>query len=47
MKPFVNWIWLGCVMMAVGGFIAIGDRRYRRRLATRQAGATVARGQPA
>ncbi len=35
-KPFINWIWLGCVMMALGGFIAVGDRRYRRALAARQ-----------
>ena len=32
-KPMVNWIWLGCLMMALGGFVAIADRRYRRRLA--------------
>jgi cytochrome c-type biogenesis protein CcmF len=36
-KPFVNWIWLGCVLMALGGFVAIADRRYRRRLAAREA----------
>ncbi|MGB7306275.1 MAG: heme lyase CcmF/NrfE family subunit [Burkholderiaceae bacterium] len=29
-KPWINWIWLGCVMMAVGGFLAVADRRYRR-----------------
>jgi cytochrome c-type biogenesis protein CcmF len=46
-KPFVNWIWLGCIMMALGGFVAIGDRRYRRRLAVRQAGAAAAGGQAA
>ena len=40
-KPFVNWIWLGCVMMALGGFLAIADRRYRRRLAE-QGGASPA-----
>jgi cytochrome c-type biogenesis protein CcmF len=28
-KPFINWIWWGCVMMAVGGALAIFDRRYR------------------
>jgi cytochrome c-type biogenesis protein CcmF len=28
-KPFVNWIWGGCVLMALGGFLAIADRRYR------------------
>jgi cytochrome c-type biogenesis protein CcmF len=32
-KPLVNWIWLGCLLMALGGFVAIADRRYRRRLA--------------
>jgi len=28
-KPFVLWIWGGCVLMALGGFFAAGDRRYR------------------
>jgi cytochrome c-type biogenesis protein CcmF len=28
-KPFVNWIWLGCVLMALGGLLAASDRRYR------------------
>ena len=28
-KPFVTWIWGGCILMALGGFIAITDRRYR------------------
>lgn len=28
-KPFVDWIWLGCILMALGGFLAITDRRYR------------------
>ncbi len=31
-KPFVNWIWLGCVAMALGGFVSAADRRYRRRV---------------
>jgi cytochrome c-type biogenesis protein CcmF len=40
-KPFVDWIWGGCVVMALGGFCAVADRRYR--LAVRQRfGATVA-----
>ena len=34
-KPFVNWIWGGCVLMALGGLLAIADRRYR--LTSRQA----------
>ncbi len=28
-KPFVNWIWGGCLLMALGGVLAITDRRYR------------------
>jgi cytochrome c-type biogenesis protein CcmF len=41
-KPFVNWIWIGCVLMAIGGFVAAADRRYRRRLAEREAMASAA-----
>ena len=29
-KPFVRWIWFGAIFMALGGGIAILDRRYRR-----------------
>jgi cytochrome c-type biogenesis protein CcmF len=29
-KPFISWIWLGCVLMALGGVFAASDRRYRR-----------------
>jgi len=28
-KPFVRWIWLGCLIMAVGGLLSATDRRYR------------------
>jgi cytochrome c-type biogenesis protein CcmF len=28
-KPFVDWIWGGCLLMALGGFVAVSDRRYR------------------
>ncbi|MCW5659846.1 MAG: heme lyase CcmF/NrfE family subunit [Burkholderiaceae bacterium] len=28
-KPFVDWIWGGCVLMALGGLLAATDRRYR------------------
>ncbi len=34
-KPFVNWIWLGCVLMALGGLCAALDARYRRVTARR------------
>ena len=30
-KPFVDWIWGGCLMMALGGLLAATDRRYRAR----------------
>ena len=33
-KPFVNWIWLGCLLMASGGLLAVLDRRYRARRAS-------------
>ncbi|MEL7450202.1 MAG: heme lyase CcmF/NrfE family subunit [Pseudomonadota bacterium] len=29
-KPLVRLIWLGCLIMAIGGLLAMGDRRYRR-----------------
>jgi cytochrome c-type biogenesis protein CcmF len=31
-KPFVDWIWAGCLLMAIGGGLAIADRRYRIRV---------------
>jgi cytochrome c-type biogenesis protein CcmF len=34
-KPFMSWIWAGCIIMALGGLMAALDRRYRR-LAQRQ-----------
>ena len=30
-KPFIDWIWGGCLIMALGGLLAITDRRYRVR----------------
>jgi cytochrome c-type biogenesis protein CcmF len=30
-KPFVDWIWGGCLIMALGGLLAASDRRYRAR----------------
>jgi cytochrome c-type biogenesis protein CcmF len=31
-KPFVDWIWGGCLFMALGGVLAISDKRYRMKL---------------
>jgi cytochrome c-type biogenesis protein CcmF len=28
-KPFVGWIWAGCLIIAGGGLLAASDRRYR------------------
>jgi cytochrome c-type biogenesis protein CcmF len=43
-KPFVDWIWAGCVLMALGGILAISDRRYRihTRKSAKTAGNAVA-----
>jgi cytochrome c-type biogenesis protein CcmF len=32
-KPFIRCIWLGALMMMLGGFVAAADRRFRRELA--------------
>jgi cytochrome c-type biogenesis protein CcmF len=28
-KPLIRWIWLGPLLMALGGLLAASDRRYR------------------
>ena len=28
-KPLANWIWGGCILMALGGALSLSDRRYR------------------
>jgi len=37
-KPFVDWIWGGCLVMAIGGLVAATDRRYRARTRRSEAG---------
>jgi len=27
-KPFIAWIWLGCLVMMFGGALAASDKRY-------------------
>ncbi|KAI3599643.1 Cytochrome c heme lyase subunit CcmF [Cupriavidus necator H850] len=47
-KPFVDWIWAGCVLMALGGLLAVCDKRYRlRRRAANPATAPAAPDVPA
>nr|WP_149286183.1 heme lyase CcmF/NrfE family subunit [Halomonas binhaiensis] len=41
-KPFVRWLWLGALLMAAGGLIAVVDRRYRRKQVDRQAQTDIA-----
>jgi len=40
-KPFVPWIWLGCLLMALGGGMAVLDKRYRRKLTAKWTGTEV------
>ena len=42
-KPFVDWIWAGCLLMALGGVMAISDRRYRIRARKEQPGPVAAK----
>ena len=28
-KPYVRWLWLGAIFMALGGILAVCDKRYR------------------
>ncbi len=30
-KPFIDWVWGGCLLMAFGGLLAVTDKRYRTR----------------
>ncbi|MEE2764807.1 MAG: heme lyase CcmF/NrfE family subunit [Pseudomonadota bacterium] len=36
-KPFMRWVWLGAIFMAVGGVLAMFDKRYRQRKQTADA----------
>ena len=36
-KPFVRWIWLGALLMALGAFVTAADKRFRRKPETRTA----------
>ncbi|MDP4651502.1 MAG: heme lyase NrfEFG subunit NrfE, partial [Haliea sp.] len=29
-KPFVRWMWAGALLMSIGGFVTVADKRYRR-----------------
>jgi cytochrome c-type biogenesis protein CcmF len=40
-KPFVDWIWGGCLLMALGGLLAASDRRYRLKIKAKSAAANA------
>jgi cytochrome c-type biogenesis protein CcmF len=47
-KPFIDWIWGGCFLMALGGMVAVSDKRYRlARRAQSHTGAVPAPAAPA
>ena len=35
-KPFIQWLWGGALLMAFGGLLALSDRRYRMRRSARR-----------
>ena len=36
-KPLTNWIWIGCALMSLGGFLSLSDRRFRVAAGARKA----------
>jgi cytochrome c-type biogenesis protein CcmF len=43
-KPYIGWIWGGCLLMGFGGLLAAIDRRYRVRARASSAQAAAAAG---
>jgi cytochrome c-type biogenesis protein CcmF len=43
-KPFMDWIWLGTFMMALGAGLSLFDKRFRLHRPRQASGATVAKG---
>jgi cytochrome c-type biogenesis protein CcmF len=41
-KPFMRWVWGGAMIMALGGFVAMSDRRYRLQIKNRAVSAASA-----
>jgi cytochrome c-type biogenesis protein CcmF len=46
-KPYIDWIWAGCFLMALGGLLAVCDRRYRVKVRARTLGSDPGVRQPA
>jgi cytochrome c-type biogenesis protein CcmF len=45
-KPFVDWIWGGAFLMALGGVLAVTDRRYRFAMRSQTPAAPIAAATP-
>jgi cytochrome c-type biogenesis protein CcmF len=49
-KPFISWVWIGCLLMAIGGAMTLFDKRYRKinlqQTATASAGPAKAASRP-
>ncbi len=41
-KPLVRWVWVGALLMALGGVTAVTDARYRRLRVRRDVGVAAA-----
>ncbi|MCC1493311.1 heme lyase CcmF/NrfE family subunit [Cognatishimia sp. F0-27] len=41
-KPLANWLWAGCILMALGGLLSLTDRRFRVAAGARKADAARA-----
>lgn len=35
-KPLIRWIWLGALLIGLGAFTTVFDRRYRARVSSRE-----------
>jgi cytochrome c-type biogenesis protein CcmF len=35
-KPFIDWIWFGCLFMSLGGLLAMMDKRYRLKIKAKE-----------
>ncbi len=46
-EPLVPWIWIGCIVMVLGSFVSLSDRRLRIGAPSRKAKAVPAGGHPA
>jgi cytochrome c-type biogenesis protein CcmF len=41
-KPLIRYIWFGALLMAIGGLVALSDRRYRSQRVVEQEAAAGA-----